>query len=114
MFIDENDTVLKEFGIYLGDMTPPQAEYNTIIAALDEAASICRGEIEVWTDSELIVKQMSGEYGIKSPNMKPLYDEAKKLHGRFSRVRYFHHSVPAMLAKRADQLAEIEFKKHHQ
>lgn len=112
IFLDENDTMVSEFGVYLGDMTPPQAEYNTLIKALDKAASVCRGGVEVWLDSEFVVKQMNGDYGIKSDNMKPLFHDVKKLEDRFSSVKYFHHSRNSKLAKRADQLAEQEYRKH--
>ena len=112
IFLDELGSSVSEFGVYLGEKTPPQAEYTTIIRALDKAAGICRGDIEVWTDSEFIVKQMNGDYGIKSENMKPLYDEVKKLEKRFNDVKYFHHGRETKLAKRADQLAEQEYKKN--
>lgn len=112
IFMDENDVVISEFGVYLGDMTPPQAEYSTLIKALDKAAGYCRGEVEVWMDSELVVKQMNGDYGIKSENMKPLFHEVKKLEERFEKVCYFHHGRDTALGKKADKLAEIEYKKH--
>jgi len=110
LFISDNVDI-ERFGVYLGEMTPPQAEYSTMIKALDKAAGICRDEIEVWMDSELVIKQMNGDYGIKSENMKPLYDEVKKLEKRFSNVKYYHHKRDAKLAKEADKLAEIEYKK---
>ncbi len=112
--MDENGIVVSELGFYFGDMTPPQAEYNTLIKALDKAAAICRDEIEVWMDSELVIKQMNGDYGIKSDNMKPLYDEVKKISGRFKEVKFFHHPRGTKLAKRADQLAEQEYKKNQE
>lgn len=112
IFLDEIDQSVSEFGIYLGEMTPPQAEYTTLIRALDKAAGICRGEVEVWLDSEFVVKQLNGDYGIKSENMKPLYDEVKKLEGRFRLVSYYHHGRNTSLAKKADSLAEREYKKH--
>jgi len=112
IFVDE-DQVISEHSKYLGEMTAPQAEYNALIFALDKAAEICRGEIEVWTDSELVVRQLNGDYGIKSENMKPLYHEVKNLEQRFLRgVRYFHHPRTCALAKRADQVAETEYRKH--
>ena len=64
-------------------------------------------------DSELVVRQLNGDYGIKSDNMKPLYDQVKNLERRFLKgVRYFHHPRTTKLAKRADQLAELEYRKH--
>jgi ribonuclease HI len=105
------DLVVDRFGAYLGYLTPPQAEYSGLIKALDKAAGICRGEIEVWMDSELVIRQMNGDYGIKSENMKPLYDEVKRLENRFTKVNYYHHRRNAVSAKEADKLAEQEYLK---
>ena len=112
LFIDDSGSANSEFGVYFGELTVPQAEYSALIRALDVASSVCRGEIEVWLDSEFVVRQLNGEYGIKSENMKPLYHEVKKLEDRFQSVKYFHHGSNTALAKRADQLAEREYKKH--
>lgn len=112
LFFDEMDKLVSESGIYLGELTPPQAEYTILIKALDKASGICRGELEVWLDSEFVVKQLNGDYGIKSENMKPLYDDVKKLEGRFKVVNYYHHGRNTALAKKADSLAEREYKKH--
>src|SRR3989344_996648 len=112
LFIDDNGNTNSEFGVFFGELTVPQAEYSALIKALDTASSICRGEIEVWLDSEFVVRQLNGEYGIKSENMKPLYHEVKKLEDRFQNVKYFHHGNNTALAKRADQLAEREYRKN--
>lgn len=112
VFLDDLDQLISEFGIYLGELTPPQAEYTILIKAMDKASGICREGLEVWIDSEFIVKQLNGDYGIKSENMKPLHDEVKKLERRFKTVDYYHHGRNTVLAKRADNLAEREYKKH--
>ena len=113
LFLDENDTVIDEFGAYFGEKTVPQAEYQAVIVALDKASGICRNQIEIWTDSELIVRQMNGDYGIKSGNIKPLFDELKKLEKRFDVVKYFHHGKKSVLGKKADALAEKEYRRHN-
>ena len=112
LFLDENEDVVKQMSFYPGELTPPQAEYRGVIKALDAAAGFCRGEIEIWLDSEFVVKQLNGDYGIKSENMKPLYDEVKTLERRFlSGVVYYHHPRIAKLAKQADRLANMEINK---
>jgi ribonuclease HI len=63
-------------------------------------------------DSELVVKQLKGEYAVKSENMKPLHHEVRNLEARFARIVYFHHRRSEPLAKRADQLARGTHKKH--
>jgi len=113
LFLDEENQVISEHSQYLGEMTVPQAEYRGLIFALDKASGVCRGELEVWMDSEFVVRQLNGDYGIKSDNMKPLFHEVKALEHRFSKgVRYFHHPREAELAVRADQLANKELKKY--
>jgi ribonuclease HI len=100
------------FSKYLGEMTVPEAEFRGLIFALDQAAAISRKEIEVWMDSELVIKWMNGEYRMKKEHIRPLFDEAKKYAQRFKNVEYFHHSRETELARRADKIAEEEFKKH--
>lgn len=114
IILDEEENIILEKSKYLGELTVPQAEYNGLIFALDLASGYCRNDIEVWMDSELVIKQMNGDYGIKSENMKPLYDEVKKLEGRFSGFKkYFHHKRNAKWAKYVDALAEAEYNKNH-
>lgn len=97
---------------YLGDMTVPEAEFNGLIFALEEASAITRYDIEVWMDSELVIKWMRGEYRLKKPHIRPLFDQAKQNAERFKSVDYFHHDREAILAKRADVLATAEYRKH--
>jgi len=109
LFLDEYGNIVEELSFYLGELTPPQAEYSGLIKALDEAAAFCRGKIEVWLDSEFVVRQLNGDYGIKSENMKPLYDQVKILEKRFlGGVFYFHHPRTATYAKQAHKLANKE------
>ena len=113
ILLTQDNQTIKETGKYLGEITPPQAEYMGLIFALDKAAEICRGEVEAWLDSEFVVRQLNGDYGIKSQNMKPLYDQVKTLERRFLQgVKYYHHPRTTVLAKRANHLAEIEYRKY--
>lgn len=97
---------------YLGEMTVPEAEFRGLIFALDQAAAIARWDIEVWMDSELVVKWMTGEYRMKKEHIRPLFDEAKKYSQRFKSVEYFHHDRDSKHAKRVDRLAKLEFQKY--
>ena len=109
LFFDENETLVSQKGFYLGEMTTPQAEYNGLIKALDTASQFCRNDLEIWMDSEFIIRQMNGDYRIKSENMKPLFDQVKSLERRFlGKVSYFHHPRTTKLAKQADKLANDE------
>ncbi len=100
-----------ETGKYLGEMTVPEAEYNGLILALDNASNHCRNSIEVWLDSELIVKHMTGAYRLKAENLKPLFDKVKSLETRYKSVEYFHHNRSNSLAQEADELAHKYLRK---
>ena len=71
-------TVL-EAGYFLGKMTNNQAEYNALLIALHAATKSAGEKIRIRCDSELIVKQLLGEYRVKSPDLKPLYEQAVDL-----------------------------------
>ncbi len=101
-----------EFGSYFGEKTVPEAEFNGLIFALEQAAAISRRDIEVWMDSELVVKWMTGEYRLKKEHIRLLFDEAKKKEQRFRSVQYFHHKRSTILGKRVDLLAKVEYEKH--
>lgn len=101
-----------QFSKYFGEMTVPEAEFNGLIFALEESVAITRYDAEVWMDSELVIKWMRGEYRLKKPHIRPLFDQAKQKAERFKSVEYFHHDREATLAKRADALARAEYKKH--
>jgi ribonuclease HI len=101
-----------QFSKYLGEMTVPEAEFNALIFALEESVAITRNEVEVWMDSELVIKWMRGEYRLKKPHIRELFDQAKQKAERFKFVEYFHHDRESTLAKRADALARAEYRKH--
>jgi len=88
----ESDTgeKLYEAGLYLGKATNNVAEYRGLIAALTEAARLGADQVELFSDSELLVKQMAGEYRVKNAGLKPLYDEACQLRRQFSHCEIGH------------------------
>jgi len=79
------------------------AEYNGLILGLEEAIRQNINNIEVKGDSELVIKQMRGEYKVKSPNMLPLYQKAKALERKFDKITFFH--VYRSENSRADELS---------
>lgn len=86
-------------------MTVPEAEYRGLLFALDMACGISRNDLEVWLDSELVVRHLTGEYRLKASNLKPLFDEVRKLEDRFQSVKYLHHGREHPLAQAADHIA---------
>lgn len=101
-----------EHSKYLGEMTVPEAEFNGLVFALDKAAEYTRGHVEVWMDSELVIKWMKKEYRLKKDHIKPLYDKAVGYERRYQSVEYFHHGRTTQNAKRVDKIAQAEYEKN--
>jgi len=75
---------------YIGRMTNNVAEYYGLIAALDYAESHGIRSLRVESDSELMVKQMQGQYKVKSEDLRPLFERAKKMSMGFQSFRIDH------------------------
>ena len=75
---------------YIGRMTNNVAEYYALIAALDYAESHGIRSLRVESDSELMVKQMQGQYKVKSEDLRPLFERAKKMSMGFESFRIDH------------------------
>ena len=80
--------VLAAHGEAIGHATNNVAEYNGLVAGLQKAAELGVRELEVVSDSELLVKQMQGEYRVKNEALKALWEEASDLERQFAKVRY--------------------------
>ena len=83
----EDGTVLDARGEAIGRATNNVAEYRGLVAGMAKAAELGVDELEVVSDSELLVKQMQGEYRVKNEALKELWGEASGLEERFRRVR---------------------------
>jgi ribonuclease HI len=75
---DSAGNVLAELSEFLGIQTNNYAEYSGLLASLDFALAHGHRRLRVVSDSELMVKQIQGKYQVKSPGLRPLYDQAKK------------------------------------
>ena len=84
----EDGTVLDARGETIGVATNNVAEYRALIAGLEKAVELGIEELEVVSDSELLVKQMQGEYRVKNEALRELNDEANFLEKKLGRVRY--------------------------
>ena len=78
IFNDSGD-VIEELRLYLGKTTNNIAEYKALLIGLKKLVELNASSAEVRADSELMVKQLKGEYRVKHPNLIPLYQEAKLL-----------------------------------
>jgi ribonuclease HI len=84
----DDGTVLDARGEAIGTATNNVAEYRALVAGLAKAAELGLPDVEVVSDSELLVKQMNGDYRVKNPALIELSVEAARLARRIGRVRY--------------------------
>ncbi len=84
----DDGTVLDARGETIGVATNNVAEYSALVAGLERAAEVGVDELEVVSDSELLVKQMRGEYKVRNRALKELSLEAARLARKIQRVKY--------------------------
>lgn len=95
--------VVERLGKFLGNQTNNFAEYTALILGLQRAYELGVSEVEVFADSELMIRQLSGRYQVRSPSLRPLYEQALKLLKAFSRVKLVH--VPREMNQAADEMS---------
>jgi probable phosphoglycerate mutase len=100
---------LAELSEYLGKTTNNVAEYSALLAAVEYAVTQGHRRLRVVADSELMVKQMQGRYKVNSPDLKPLWEEAKRRVARLEMFRIEH--VLRGKNQRADRLANLAMDK---
>jgi len=99
---DESGREVEARGEYLGTVTNNVAEYRGLIAGLEAAATLGAKVLEVSMDSELVVRQMTGEYRVKNEGLKSLHAAAKQAATRIPQLRFT--AVRREDNTRADQL----------
>ena len=92
----------------IGRATNNQAEYRAIIAALEEATGLGAKQVDIHSDSELVVRQINGRYRVKNADLKPLYQKVKQLQNRLTVFSISH--VPREQNKEANRLANMALK----
>ncbi|MBN1362534.1 MAG: phosphoribosylglycinamide formyltransferase [Sedimentisphaerales bacterium] len=90
---------------FLGETTNNVAEYTALIKALEAAGQIGAASLTVLCDSELVVRQLDGQYKVKSEQIRPLYERVRELTSRFSTCRVRH--VRREQNKDADRLVNL-------
>lgn len=96
---------LREIKGFLGVTTNNQAEYMALIRALEELRKFPVKEAKIYSDSQLLIRQMNGEYRVRHENLIPLYDKAIKIVERIPRVTF--HFIRREKNKKADKLANM-------
>jgi ribonuclease HI len=100
---DESGHILKRHARYLGRATNNQAEYEALLDGINIALMLGAKEISIYADSELLVKQMNGEYRVKNPDLQEKFTQAKSMLSGVGRVIIRH--IPREKNKEADALA---------
>jgi ribonuclease HI len=100
---NEHKKVIAEISEFLGVATNNQAEYKALIAAFRKAADLGAAELECYLDSELVVKQLKGEYRVKDKDLAVLFLAIHNLSLSFKKITYTH--MPRERNKEADRLA---------
>jgi len=109
--IKDNGKVVAEVAEYLGKTTNNIAEYMAFIRGLEEASALGSREIECFADSELMVKQVNGEYRVKHEGLIPLHHHAQALIKKFQRFKLTY--IPREKNKEADALSNKAIDDHH-
>ncbi len=91
VIIREDDKILKKYSKVLpGSVTNNVAEYHALIKALELASQYTKDELVCCLDSELLVKQLLGEYRVRNPKLLELFLKVQKLQNNFKSIRYVH------------------------
>lgn len=109
VFCNEKGQIIKKYGEYLGDgLTNNDAEYNAVIFALKKFKALFgkaiaeTSDVEIRADSELLVKQLNGEYKIENEKIQKFFIEIWNLKIDFKSVKFKH--IPREKNKEADRL----------
>ncbi|HEX6769665.1 MAG TPA: ribonuclease HI family protein, partial [Candidatus Binatia bacterium] len=100
---DDKGAVVRELSRYLGHATNNVAEYEALVMGLEALIELKRNRIVVQSDSQLLVRQLNGEYRVKDEKLKVLYQRATRLLRQFGSYRIVH--VRRELNRAADRLA---------
>jgi len=94
VFCNERNQIIKKYSDYLGEMTNNEAEYQAVIFALEKFKALFgkklakSTEIELKSDSELLIRQLNGEYKILDEKIQPLFLKIWNLRLDFKKVKF--------------------------
>ena len=103
VIVNPDGHIVAKVGKFLGESTNNVAEYMGLILGLKRAKAMGIKELEVLADSELLVKQLAGDYAVKAEHLKPLHDEAQQLLKAFSWIEVRH--IPREENAQADAMS---------
>ena len=110
--VTQDGKVVHEHTEFLGINTNNYAEYRGLIAGITKALEMKADSVEFVMDSELVIKQMRGEYKVKSPNIMELHKDAMALSSLIPDVTFTHVKRENRFVSRADSLLNAEMDRH--
>ena len=110
VILDEKGKVVHEIAKYIGQVTNNVAEYEALLEALDYCVKHKLSPVEILADSQLLIRQLSGQYKVRHENIKPLFQRAKDYLVHLKVAGYRH--VPREENKHADKLANEGIDRH--
>jgi len=105
---NEEGKTIRSISKYIGTATNNEAEYRGLLAGLDEAIKLQADEVEIIMDSELVVRQINGQYAVKAPNLIPLANEVRERLRKFKCAKICHAKREHPMIVRADALVNEE------
>ena len=108
--MNDKGKVVHEISKYIGVVTNNVAEYEALLEALDYCVKKKLSPVEILADSQLMIRQLSGQYKVKHPNMIPLHQKAKEYMVHLKVIGFTH--VLREFNKRADELANAGIDNH--
>lgn len=112
IIVRKDDEILTKYTERIDNCTNNVAEYKALIKALEIASKYVTEELTCVLDSELLVKQLLGEYQIKSPHLIPLFRRVQRLQENFKKIKYVHVSRWDKFQLVVDDLLNEELDKH--
>ena len=103
IFDEKEENILGKYKKYIGETTNNQAEYQAVVLGLQKAKELKTQEVEVRLDSELVCKQLKGEYKLKNPEFHASFIKIWNLRQNFKKINFVH--IRRELNKLADKLA---------
>ncbi len=101
------DTVLAETSEYIGSATNNVAEYRGVIAALTAAAQHTRRTVHLYSDSELVIKQINGQYNVRKEHLAGLHRKVMDLARYFESVQFFTVPRENVFIQKVDSLCNL-------
>jgi ribonuclease HI len=104
IFLHGKEIIYKN-SLYLGTETNNSAEYQAILNALGEAHKFSEGEITLYSDSQLIIRQLNGVYKVKSKNLYPYFNKIQNIKKKYKQVIFKHVNRTNKYIQKCDALA---------